>query len=90
MTIHLSLSAHRYADATSINSCQIHRNNFFCIPKIQYDGPLQFSVLEEVAAGWEVDTLRASDPDQGENAAIEYLIICKLHHISKQLGCCII
>jgi len=46
---------------------------------IQYDGPLQFSVLEEVPPGWEVDTLRASDPDQGENAAIEYLIICKSH-----------
>jgi len=41
-----------------------------------YDGPLQFSVLEEVATGWEVDTLSAHDPDQGDNAAIEYLITC--------------
>ncbi|KAI9558883.1 hypothetical protein GHT06_015672 [Daphnia sinensis] len=40
-----------------------------------YDGPLQFSVLEQVEPGWCVDQLRASDPDQGENAAIEYLII---------------
>ena len=43
---------------------------------IQYDGPLQFSVLEEVDASWEVDTLKAIDPDQGENAIIEYLITC--------------
>ena len=44
---------------------------------MQYDGPLQFSVLEEREPGWLVDTLKASDPDQGDNAAIEYLIICK-------------
>ena len=42
----------------------------------QYDGPLQFSVLEEVGVGWEVDTLKATDLDQAENAAIEYLITC--------------
>ena len=41
-----------------------------------YDGPLQFSVLEEVSSGWEVDTLKAHDPDQGDNAVIEYLITC--------------
>ena len=42
-----------------------------------YDGPLQFSVLEEVGAAWEVDTLKAVDPDEGENALVEYLITCR-------------
>ena len=52
-------------------------NYFYFFSCYQYDGPLQFSVLEEREPGWEVDMLKASDPDQGENAAIEYLIICE-------------
>ncbi|EFX75211.1 hypothetical protein DAPPUDRAFT_323397 [Daphnia pulex] len=40
-----------------------------------YGGPLQFSVLEQVDPGWCVDSLKSSGPDQGENAATEYLII---------------